>query len=91
MRGCPQCNGQWLVSAFASWEDWDEFLETAASHPLGGVALDPLSVHPGWENNRALLLEEIPMTEKTTPGISKCFDPGLVTREEGGRRASKLI
>lgn len=58
---------QWPVaslSAFASWKDWDEFLETAASHPLGGVALDPLSVQPGWENDRALLLEEIPMTEK---------------------------
>lgn len=87
---------QWPVaslSAFASWKDWDEFLETAASHLLGGVALDPLSVQPGWENDRALLLEEIPMTEKTTPGISKCFDPGLVTREggRGGRRASKLI
>lgn len=70
-------------SAIASWEDWDEFLETAASHPLGGVALDALSVDPGCENDRALLLEEIPTIEKTTPEISKFFDPGLVTREGG--------
>lgn len=25
------------------------------------------------------------MVKKTTPGISKCFYPGLVTREEGRR------
>lgn len=31
----------------------------------------------------ALQLEAIPMMEKTTPGISKYFDSGLVTREEG--------
>lgn len=53
-----------------------------------GVALDPLSGHPGWENDRALLLGEIPMTEKSTPGILKCSGPGLVTREEAGRRAA---
>lgn len=35
-----------------------------------------------------LLLEVIPTIRKTTPGISKCSDPGLVTREEGGRGAS---
>lgn len=46
--------------AFASWEGWGELLETAASHPLGGVTLDALSVDPGCENDGALLLEEIP-------------------------------
>lgn len=38
---------QWPVAslfAFASWEGWDEFLETAASHPLGGVALSTLAL-----------------------------------------------
>lgn len=38
---------QWPVAsllAFASWEGWDEFLETAASHPLGGVALSFLTL-----------------------------------------------
>lgn len=38
---------QWPVAsllAFASWEGWDEFLETEVSHPLGGAAL---SSHTG--------------------------------------------
>lgn len=38
---------QWPVAsllAFASWEGWDEFLETAASQPLGGVARSVLTL-----------------------------------------------
>lgn len=38
---------QWPVAsllAFASWEGWDEFLETEVSHPLGGAALSTLTL-----------------------------------------------
>lgn len=38
---------QWPMAsllASAGWEGWGELLETAASHPLGGVALSALTL-----------------------------------------------
>lgn len=81
---------QWPVAsllALASWEGWDAFLETSSLTSIRwGSPKHPHSGSPGREDDGALQLEEIPKTRKTTPGISKWFDPSLVTKEEGGKR-----
>lgn len=92
VRGCPQCNGQWLVSLHGPvGRAGMHFWRQAVSHPSGGVALSTLTL--GAQAVRMMGLcswRKSPKPEeprKTTPGISKWFDPSLVTKEEGGRGA----
>lgn len=75
--------------AFASWEGGDEFLEPAASFTPTARGSQTLSCGPGRDNDGAPLREETPTTEKTSPGASKCSDPGLVTRG-GSKRGIQL-
>lgn len=85
---------QWPVAsllALASWEGWDAFLETSSltSIRLGSPKRPPLGARLwGWWGSAA---EGNPHNRKTTPGISKWFDPSLVTKEEGGRGASSAF
>lgn len=77
--------------AFVSWECWDAFLETAASHPSGRVALSALTL--GAQAVRKMGLcswRKSPQQKKTTPGISKWFDPGLATKKEGRGASSSF-
>lgn len=63
------------------------FLAFTADDSLPSISWDSPAAHTrslGCENGRALQLQPMPRRE-TTPGIWKCFGPGLVTgeRKEG--------
>lgn len=70
--------------AFTRKAGRDALLPMTASHPSAGIALAAHTRSLGCENGRALQLQPVPRRE-TTPGIWKCFGPGLVTgeRKEG--------
>lgn len=73
---------QWPVSCLRQLRELVYFLEAGASHLLRDDPKCSRSAGPGSETTGALWLEETP-TRVGKPGILKCCDPGLGTRDEG--------